>query len=1035
MQVHIEDISKFINLIDNVMKKSYMLLLFFMISIFSFGQIIQKGQILEYNGRESKTKITAPIAITVVGAPSTVSSSETGGFSLNFANNKMGDRLSFVNGQLPKYIGYELFNTETLNNWNLSASQTLNVVFCKKSKFREYVDNYYSKGNESYELQLNTEKQKLDAALKKNEMLRKEYDKKINELEEFYDEQLKNLRNYAERFARIDLSELSVPESQAIDLFSKGDIQGAIKIYEDLHLNDKLDVVLNNIKERNEAIQLLKEENSKDYSSKIQIVTSIINQTKAYYMAGGRSNLEKVCNLLTDVYKKDTLNIDICYELGNYYKNTGNLQLAECYLKKAAILSDIEQDYIRACSILDYIASVYLESDNTDYLKYYEYIEKGWQVISENMNKFDITTVNDFKTKLLFASYYAEDYKKVKKFSEEIINYYQDSQLQTKDEAARLIIAETYLGFVECLEGKTWESISHCANALYINDIYNVTYNDDEEQRDENGKLIYDYSYESLMSKTYYECDTPISKNSVLDCLFFTLEMCTRGYGSYHDFDNLNQYSQENMHECIKILNRLVEVNPNWIVIKEAKGVLQIHANRIRDAYNTMLEIKDYSRRYNYSNRDRGSYLMFFFYYYGYYINTGDVANYEEFGYIAPDDPQFLYSYEDSIKITIDGHNFRFLYQDGIKGKQVYDFAEPYRNLPESENERLFDKIAKVYKKDKVGLIDESGNSLIPCKYDEIIDFYDVCGKDTLICFARKGEKWQILSNKPNLSSKLVYDGFVKCGGTNEDSYFYGDYVCARKNDKLLILNIKTPSKTLSCEFDSVGVFWHNNSEKEHLLVKRNNKYNILKLHDGNFVFSEFCDSINCDLNFSSEGSAYDGRKIGFNYGTTPITIPYRKNGRWGFASVDNEDYIPCKYDCVTEFFENWEYARDLYLSIVKKDGKYGLITSKGEYNIECKYDSIEYNYSVLVVKLDMKYGVYTLEGVESIPIEYKQIIDVGKYFLCLKDESWYLYSDEGHKFGYVIEDIYVTGRTDEVKIGDRWCTIEELVQNERTTE
>lgn len=58
----------------------------FIVNVCSFGQIVQKGSVLEYNGSEPKTVIYEPITITAVGAPSTYS--DTGKFFLNFLDKK-----------------------------------------------------------------------------------------------------------------------------------------------------------------------------------------------------------------------------------------------------------------------------------------------------------------------------------------------------------------------------------------------------------------------------------------------------------------------------------------------------------------------------------------------------------------------------------------------------------------------------------------------------------------------------------------------------------------------------------------------------------------------------------------------------------------------------------------------------------------------------------------------------------------------------------------------------------------------------------
>ena len=54
-----------------------------------------------------------------------------------------------------------------------------------------------------------------------------------------YDRQLDDLDNYVDRFARIDLSELSVIEAEIIELVQRGEIDKAIRLYEQQGLEEK----------------------------------------------------------------------------------------------------------------------------------------------------------------------------------------------------------------------------------------------------------------------------------------------------------------------------------------------------------------------------------------------------------------------------------------------------------------------------------------------------------------------------------------------------------------------------------------------------------------------------------------------------------------------------------------------------------------------------------------------------------------------------------------------------------------------------
>ena len=83
-------------------------------------------------------------------------------------------------------------------------------------------------------------------------MVQAEYEKEMARIEEEYEQRLMNIDAYIDRFARIDLSDLSDEESKAIRLFQEGDIDGAIKVYEDMKLEEKYKQTVDN---RNTATQ------------------------------------------------------------------------------------------------------------------------------------------------------------------------------------------------------------------------------------------------------------------------------------------------------------------------------------------------------------------------------------------------------------------------------------------------------------------------------------------------------------------------------------------------------------------------------------------------------------------------------------------------------------------------------------------------------------------------------------------------------------------------------------------------------------
>lgn len=197
-----------------------------------FAQSRQNGIVLEYNERNQKTPLP-DVEILVTNAGSTISDKE-GKFLLTFRTRKLGDKVMV---RRIEKLGYEIFNKDALKEWNITGEQhTFMIVMCKSEKFKRIRDNYFRISSESYAKQYQIEKQKLANLKKESKMMDDEYEKALHNLKVQYESQLNNLDNYVERFARIDLSELSEKESEIIRMIENGNIEGAIAAYEEMNL-------------------------------------------------------------------------------------------------------------------------------------------------------------------------------------------------------------------------------------------------------------------------------------------------------------------------------------------------------------------------------------------------------------------------------------------------------------------------------------------------------------------------------------------------------------------------------------------------------------------------------------------------------------------------------------------------------------------------------------------------------------------------------------------------------------------------------
>lgn len=219
-----------------MMKQIRFWLLFFLISfpVLIFAQATQQVQILEYQGKEQKTPL-AGVSLSVQNAASVMSDAQ-GKLTLQFRTLKAGDAVQLRRFDLS---GYEIFNLEAIESWTISNQHTFTLILCRSNKFKELCDKYNAAASASYERQLKKDKAALEKLRQEGKIKQQEYDSQLAALEKDYNDQLDNLDNYIDRFARIDLSEISEEEQLIIDLVQQGNIDEAIQKYEELDLLSK----------------------------------------------------------------------------------------------------------------------------------------------------------------------------------------------------------------------------------------------------------------------------------------------------------------------------------------------------------------------------------------------------------------------------------------------------------------------------------------------------------------------------------------------------------------------------------------------------------------------------------------------------------------------------------------------------------------------------------------------------------------------------------------------------------------------------
>lgn len=268
-------------------------------------QSVQHGIVKEYNEKAMKTPLSG-VELYVKSAESTASDKQ-GRFALQFLTLKPGEK---VNVRRIEKIGYEIFNKEAIEQWNLNTNTPFVIVMCRSDKFKKIRDNYQRVASENYNRQFKKEQHRLAKLKEEGQLKDEELQKRLIELSQDYERQLDNLENYVDKFSRIDLSELSSVEQEIIGLVQQGEFEEAIKRYEEQNYLNKYLTEVDDIKEISSAIDQLDDiKKSKEYT-RDSLLVAIGRQIETLKLAGGKENFDKINAILREVALSDTTNVD-----------------------------------------------------------------------------------------------------------------------------------------------------------------------------------------------------------------------------------------------------------------------------------------------------------------------------------------------------------------------------------------------------------------------------------------------------------------------------------------------------------------------------------------------------------------------------------------------------------------------------------------------------------------------------------------------------------------------------------------------------
>ena len=325
------------------------------------GQTVERGRILEYKGNAQKTPLSG-VELNVKGA-STVTSDAKGFFILKFPTQKPGQSIQC--NEIYK-SGFIIFNKDAVEAWRISNSQrTFRIIMCKENDFRALKKKYYGIFEKSYKRDYERQKQKAYAEQK--EVLKLQT--RLKEIENEYEEKMSNINNYVETFARIDLSEMSNIEKEALQLVEDGHIEDGIQKYEGLRLSQQTKQQLDKLHAGDIVVKAGQEIVNTAQQDLLALVEKLKTQVGLYDMGGYEFNSKRDSSIveIVNVYEALRKTFGAIYnnELGYWLITLSKVCNARDrlnYIQRAADLPSAQ-----GLAMLGYINEL-RSSDNSDSL-------------------------------------------------------------------------------------------------------------------------------------------------------------------------------------------------------------------------------------------------------------------------------------------------------------------------------------------------------------------------------------------------------------------------------------------------------------------------------------------------------------------------------------------------------------------------------------------------------------------------------------------------------------------------------------------
>ena len=306
------------------------IVIFFMIllsscNVLAQSVLIQRGITYRYNGKNPRIPIGGVYVKTATSPNGVVSDEGNGTFALKLQNIKMGDRLGRAT---VSKAGLMIFNQQAVDEWS-ARKEPLKLILCDANQFQKQKNNLITIGRNQAEKKYKKRLAELEKKNKAQQLTLDEYYAKLDSINRERDNAEKYMDEYAEMFARIDESEVDTLAQRAIELFNQGQLEEAIRLFEQGNFLKKVDDALKiktqaeELRQKADSAEVLADKDIEEYKKSIQA------QVSAYKMSNDWDKAGELLKGLAD--KLQTL--DAIWEYAIFSQNQNQFVAAENYYK------------------------------------------------------------------------------------------------------------------------------------------------------------------------------------------------------------------------------------------------------------------------------------------------------------------------------------------------------------------------------------------------------------------------------------------------------------------------------------------------------------------------------------------------------------------------------------------------------------------------------------------------------------------------------------------------------------------------------